>query len=130
MNTPKEHSIVKKLIVAAVTIAALTPAGIASARTAPTAHAAATTKVSVSGKEFSFHLSKKSISKPGTVTFTFRNAGTMKHDFRIGGKQTPLISPHKTAKLTVTFHKTGRFAYLCTVPGHAAAGMKGVFTVH
>jgi uncharacterized cupredoxin-like copper-binding protein len=54
----------------------------------------------------------------------------MKHDFRIGGKQTPLISPHKTAKLTVTFHKTGRFAYLCTVPGHAAAGMKGVFTVH
>ena len=53
----------------------------------------------------------------------------MQHDFTINGKQTPLISPGKTAKLTVTFKKKGRYPYLCTVPGHAAAGMKGVFTV-
>jgi plastocyanin len=119
----------KTLIVAAVTIAALTPAGLASARTDPIAHAAATTKVSVSGKEFSFHLSKTSIPKPGTVTFTFHNVGTMAHDFDIGGKKTPRIGPHKTARLTVTFHKKGRFSYRCTVPGHAQAGMKGVFTV-
>jgi nitrite reductase (NO-forming) len=119
----------KKLIVAAVLTAALTPAGLASARTDATAHAAATTKVSVTGKEFSLHLSKTSISKPGTVAFTFRNAGTMAHDFSIGGKTTALIRPHKTANLTVTFHETGRFTYLCTVPGHAQAGMKGVFTV-
>ena len=114
----------KKLIVAAVTVAALTPAGIASARTDAPA-----TPISVTGKEFSFRLSKTSIPKPGTVTFSFHNAGTMKHDFRIGGKQTALISPHKTAKLTVTFHKKGRFSYRCTVPGHAQAGMRGVFTV-
>ena len=118
----------KKLIVAAVTVAALTPAGVASARTDATARAAATT-ISVSGKEFSFHLSKTSISKPGTVTFRFRNAGTMAHDFAIGGKKTPLIRPRKTATLKVTFHEKGRFRYLCTVPGHAEAGMKGVFTV-
>jgi len=119
----------KKLIVAAAGIAALVPAGLASARTDATAHAAATTTVSVSGKEFSFHLSKTSISKPGTVTFVFHNVGTMKHDFSIGGKKTALISPHKTAKVTVTFHKKGRFSYLCTVPGHAKAGMRGAFTV-
>ena len=118
----------KKLIVAAVTVAALTPAGVASARTVAPARAAATT-ISVSGKEFSFHLSKTSISKPGTVTFSFRNAGTTEHDFAIGGKKTALIGPGKTARLTVTFHKKGRFKYLCTVPGHAQAGMKGVFTV-
>jgi uncharacterized cupredoxin-like copper-binding protein len=118
-----------KLIVAAVSIAALTPAGLASAGTNPTAHAAATTRVSVTGKEFSLHLSRTSIAKPGTVAFTFRNVGTMAHDFSIGGKTSKLISPHKTAKLTVTFHKKGRFSYLCTVPGHAQAGMKGVFTV-
>jgi uncharacterized cupredoxin-like copper-binding protein len=119
----------KKVIVAAVSIAALTPAGLASARTSPTAQAAATTSISVTGKEFSFHLSKTSISKPGTVAFTFRNAGTMAHDFSIGGKTSKMIGPHKTAKLSVTFHKQGRFTYLCTVPGHAQAGMKGVFTV-
>ena len=117
----------KKLItIAAVSVAVLAPAGLASARTDASARP---TAISVSGKEFSFHLSKTSIPKPGTVTFTFRNAGTMKHDFDIGGKKTPLIGPGKTAKLTVTFHKTGRFSYRCTVPGHAQAGMKGVFTV-
>jgi uncharacterized cupredoxin-like copper-binding protein len=118
----------KKLIVAAATIAALTPAGLASAKTDAPARAAATT-ISVSGKEFSFHLSKTSIPKPETVTFSFHNAGTMKHNFDIGGKKTALIGPGKTAKLTVTFHKQGRFSYRCTVPGHAQAGMKGVFTV-
>jgi uncharacterized cupredoxin-like copper-binding protein len=46
-----------------------------------------------------------------------------------GGKQTRLIGPGKTARLTVTFHKKGRFSYVCTVSGHAQAGMKGVFTV-
>ena len=119
----------KKLIAAAVGVAALTPAGLASARIDATAHAAATTRISVSGKEFSFHLSKTSIPRPGTVVFTFHNVGTMDHDFSIGGKRTKLIGPHKTASVTVTFHKKGRFPYLCTVPGHAQAGMRGTFTV-
>jgi uncharacterized cupredoxin-like copper-binding protein len=52
----------------------------------------------------------------------------MTHDFDIGGKKTPRIGPGKTARLTVTFHNKGRFSYRCTVPGHAQAGMKGVFT--
>jgi uncharacterized cupredoxin-like copper-binding protein len=29
----------------------------------------------------------------------------------------------------VSFKKKGKYSYLCTVPGHAAGGMKGVFTV-
>jgi uncharacterized cupredoxin-like copper-binding protein len=29
----------------------------------------------------------------------------------------------------VSFKKKGKYPYLCTVPGHAEAGMKGVFTV-
>src|SRR3954452_1911 len=98
----------KKLILAAAGIAALTPAGLASARTDATARAAATTPVSVSGKEFSFHLSAKSIPKPETVTFSFHNTGTTQHDLRIGGKQTKLISPGKTGRLTVAFHTKGR----------------------
>ena len=118
----------KKLIVAAVTIAALTPAGLASARSESSARAAAAT-ISVRGKEFSFRLSKTSIPKPETVTFTLHNVGTVAHDLKIGGKKTRLIGRGRTAKLTVTFHGKGRFPYLCTVPGHAQAGMKGVFTV-
>jgi uncharacterized cupredoxin-like copper-binding protein len=114
--------------VATIAIAALAPAQLAAARTDPVAHTSATT-VQVSGKEFSFKLSTKSISRPGTVTFNFKNAGTMLHDFKINGKKTPLIRPGKTSRLVVSFKKKGKYSYLCTVPGHAAAGMRGVFTV-
>jgi uncharacterized cupredoxin-like copper-binding protein len=40
-----------------------------------------------------------------------------------------VLSPGKSATLRVTFLRKGRYPYKCTVPGHAAAGMKGVFTV-
>jgi uncharacterized cupredoxin-like copper-binding protein len=85
--------------------------------------------VQVKGGEFFFRLSTKTAAKPGKVTFVFKNIGHVQHDFRIAGKQTPLIQPGNTVKLVVTFKKKGKYGYLCTVPGHAEAGMKGTFTV-
>jgi outer membrane protein assembly factor BamB len=118
------------------------PAGGATTTAAPSAspgpsgsgsagNAASTkgTTVQVKGGEFFFRLSTKSAAKPGTVTFVFKNIGHVQHDLRIAGKQTPLIQPGKTVKLVVTFKTKGKYPYLCTVPGHAEAGMKGTFTV-
>ena len=85
--------------------------------------------IQVKGGEFFFRLSTKSLAKPGKVTFAFSNIGHVAHDFKIDGKVTPLIQPGQTANLVVTFNKAGSYPYLCTVPGHAEAGMKGVFTV-
>jgi uncharacterized cupredoxin-like copper-binding protein len=85
------------------------------------------TAVTVTATEFHFKLSKTSVPH-GSVTFTLVNKGKLGHDFKIGGKKTAVIAPGKTAKLTVTL-KAGKAAYLCTVPGHAAAGMKGTLTV-
>jgi Rhomboid family/Copper binding proteins, plastocyanin/azurin family len=65
----------------------------------------------------------------GKVTFVFKNVGQIAHDFAIAGKSTPVINPGQTATLTVTFTKAGSYPYACTVPGHAAAGMKGVLRV-
>lgn len=87
------------------------------------------TTVRVKAGDIFFRLSTKTLPKPGRVTFVVTNIGHLLHDFRINGKQTPLIQPGKTARLTVTFKKKGRYHYLCTVPGHAAAGMNGVFVV-
>lgn len=124
----KQLTIRSIFALAAVAIAGLALAQLASARTDRQTTATATT-IQVKGGEFFFRLSTKSIAKPGKVTFAFRNIGHVMHDFKINGKKTPMIQPGKTAKLVVTFKKKGKYAYLCTVPGHAEAGMKGVFTV-
>jgi uncharacterized cupredoxin-like copper-binding protein len=94
----------------------------------PERAAATTTKVTVTATEFKFKLSRKTVPV-GVVVFKVVNKGKIKHDFKIHGKKTPLIKPGKSATLKVVFSKKGRYAYLCTVPGHAAAGMKGVLAV-
>ena len=114
---------------AVFTVGALALSPLAPARGERQTRTAATT-IQVKGGEFFFRLSTKSISRPGMVTFVFKNVGHVSHDFKINGKKTPLIGPGKTAKLAVTFKKKGTYPYLCTVPGHAQAGMKGAFTVH
>jgi len=69
------------------------------------------------------------------------NLGTIPHDFEIcsapatngsantcQGTTTRMLSHGQSASLTVTLKK-GLYEYLCTVAGHAQAGMKGVLEV-
>ena len=89
---------------------------------------------------FSFSLSKSSVPH-GAVTFKVKNAGGFPHSFKVcssakggtanscAGKGTATIAPGGSATLAVTFAKAGSYEYLCTVPGHAANGMKGILKV-
>jgi uncharacterized cupredoxin-like copper-binding protein len=106
-----------------VALAALVAAAPVAAR--PTA--ATATTVTVQMKEFKFILSKKTV-RHGAVTFKLVNKGTIAHDFKIATKKSKLIAAGKSGVLSVTLKK-GTFKYLCTVPGHAAAGMKGTLKV-
>ena len=86
--------------------------------------------------EFAFKLSTKTV-KTGAVPFKVTNKGALAHTFKVcssskggsanscAGKGTASINPGKSATLKVTFSKKGSYEYLCTVPGHAAGGMKG-----
>lgn len=114
---------VRRLSAALVVVAVLIGAGASSVFAAKSHSAGATVKVTAS--EFKFVLSAKS-APAGSVTFVVTNKGKLQHDFKIAGKKTALISPGKTAKLVVTLKK-GANAYMCTVAGHASAGMKGTF---
>ena len=89
---------------------------------------AAPTAVAVAAKDFSFVLSRSSVPV-GTVRFTVVNRGDLAHDFVIAGRKTPLLKPRQKATLDVTFARAGSYAYRCSVPGHAALGMKGVLAV-
>lgn len=90
------------------------------------AHAAATT-IRVTAVDFKFHMSATK-AKPGKVTFKITNRGHTIHDFHIDKKTSKMISPGQSTTLTVTLKK-GKYPYECTIPGHAALGMKGTFTV-
>ncbi len=92
--------------------------------------------------ELAFKVSKASGIPAGTVTFKFTNKGKISHDFKICtspaktsaanscvGKVTAILAPGKSATLTVKLSKSGKYEYLCTVPGHAAAGMKGLIGI-
>ena len=110
------------LALAGVLAGVFLPAGAAGTK------AVAPTKVTVKASEFKYVFSRKSVPT-GTVIFTVLNKGKISHDFKIGGKKTKTLAPGKTAKLTVKFTKKGQYAFLCTLFGHAKAGMKGKYAV-
>lgn len=85
-------------------------------------------RVNVAATEFKFTLSAQS-AKRGVVIFKVMNTGALKHDFAINGRKTKMLSHGQSDTLRVTFLRKGAYPYKCTVPGHAAAGMKGVFTI-
>ena len=108
------------LAVIAVGAIAIAPAG--------AQHRALRTQVNVAASEFKFVLSKKTGSR-GVVVFKVTNVGAVQHDFQISGRKTKMLSHGQSATLRVTFLRKGTYSYKCTVAGHAAAGMKGVFTI-
>ena len=120
--------------------AALVLVAVPVAQAKPIRAAAAISVTAGKPSEFSFKLSTKTVAH-GAVTFTITNGGNVPHDFKIcskatttkadtcTGKGTTQITPGSSKKLTFTFAKAGSYEYLCTVPGHATAGMKGLLKV-
>jgi mono/diheme cytochrome c family protein len=114
-------------------------AGRTSAGAARTVTPASVTVTAGKPSEFRFKLSKSTVPA-GTVIFKVTNAGKIPHSFKIctgtsagtanscAGKATAVLKTGKSATITVKLEK-GRHEYLCTVAGHAAAGMKGILGV-
>lgn len=112
------------VLVVAGALAALAVVATAQARADATPQ-----RVAVTMTEFKFTLKPKTVRKGVAVVFTATNRGRVAHDFRIGGKKTALVAAGRRGTLRVTFKKAGRYAYICTLPSHAIAGMKGVLVV-
>ena len=90
-----------------------------------------TLQLAASPTQLAFN-TKSLSSKPGKVTIDFTNPAAIEHDVAIeqNGKEiasSPLVSKGKTS---VTANLApGTYTFLCTVPGHAEAGMEGTLTV-
>jgi uncharacterized cupredoxin-like copper-binding protein len=100
----------------------------------------------VAGKpgELAFKLSKTSSVPAGKVVFKVTNLGAAFHNFKLCtipvptalgtknacfGKATPILKHGKSATLTLVLTTAGKYEFLCTVVGHAAAGMKGLLGI-
>lgn len=71
-------------------------------------------------------------SKPGEVTIDFDNPSALEHNVAIEqeGKQIATSETIAEGKTSVTADlEPGAYTFLCTVPGHAEAGMEGTLTV-
>jgi nitrite reductase (NO-forming) len=124
------------LVVALLAVPAA-PGKVAAAR------GTATMVVVTAGKpaEFAFTLSKRTVPV-GTVLFEVTNKGKVPHTFKVcsgatttskanacEGKATRSLKPGQSQTLMVFFPKKGAYEFLCTVPGHAQLGMKGLIGV-
>jgi plastocyanin len=71
-------------------------------------------------------------SKPGKVTIDFENPAAIEHDVAIeqDGKEIAKSALITEGKTSVSADLApGTYTFLCTVPGHAEAGMEGTLTV-
>jgi plastocyanin len=75
---------------------------------------------------------KNAEAPAGPLTIDMKNPASTPHNIAIQGggvnKQGPTVQGGKTSVVQVTL-KPGKYTFLCTVPGHAQAGMKGTLTV-
>lgn len=132
------------LIACVCLVLAAAPAAFAVSGAAKSTKSAKITTISViAGKpsEFSFKLSAKT-AKHGVIVFKITNSGQIPHDFKFcskrssntaantcTGRSTQQISPGQSTTLRVSVLVKGTYEYLCTLPAHAASGMKGLFKV-
>jgi plastocyanin len=84
--------------------------------------------ITVCGSEVKFDVNTIK-AQPGPLKITLRNGGTSYHTLKVEGTSLELkANPGKSDTGTVTLAK-GTYDFECTVPGHAAAGMKGKIVV-
>jgi plastocyanin len=72
-------------------------------------------------------------AKAGKVTVAFTNKAPLGHNFTIESSSGAKVAATPTfnggIKTVTATLKPGTYTFLCTVPGHAMAGMKGTLTV-
>ncbi len=88
------------------------------------------TNVAIAASEFKFTPSTIQVPAGQKVTFTLDNRGVVEHDMTVQAVGfSVLAKPGQVATGEFTFDKPGVFDFICSIPGHKDAGMKGTLNV-
>lgn len=84
-------------------------------------------EITVSGTEYSFSPPSIIVSAGEKVKIIFRNEGRVIHDLVIKELNvgTRMIGSGQTDTVEFTAPTSGTYTFICSVPGHTAAGMRG-----
>ncbi len=107
----------------------------APARTAPAGQTATDVKIVATDLKFTPATIQAKVGQP--IKVVFENKGVIEHDLAFPALKTDKATtalkvaakPGQTATLEFTPTAKGSYEYICTIPGHKEAGMKGVITV-
>ena len=112
--------------------------------------AAPTLRTEISATELSFTPTQVTAKVGQPITVSFANVGAVEHDWAVMNLPAREVhasgeahsdhddaapevhvaaKPGRRAQLTFTPDEAGRYTIVCTVPGHADAGMMGMLTV-
>jgi Cu+-exporting ATPase len=86
---------------------------------------------SLEARDLSFSAATIQVRAGTYVVLDFTNAGSVFHDWHVEGLANveAAARPGQTQRVRFRIDTPGRYAFDCTVPGHAAGGMKGVLIV-
>jgi manganese oxidase len=108
----------------------LVPSKTASTPTTTSTTAAPSEQIHLTVKEWSFQPNQLQLPVGRPVTLVLDNTGQLDHDVSIPSLGIQLkAAAGKSASQTVTATDEGTFDYLCSLPGHKEAGMKGQVVV-
>jgi nitrite reductase (NO-forming) len=102
--------------------AAATPTPAASASTAPSS--SATSTLEVTAFDLGFKPAKLEVPAAGHYTVKLINTGSTTHDITFASGEQAVAKAGETASVDVDIPAAG-VSFLCSIPGHADAGMKG-----
>lgn len=103
----------------------------AKAQPAKPAPAASALKLAADPSKIAFDTTQLT-ANAGKVTIDFDNPAPLEHNVAIeqGGKQIAISETIASGETSVSAElKPGTYTFLCTIPGHAEAGMEGTLTV-
>ncbi|MBI2042030.1 MAG: cupredoxin domain-containing protein [Candidatus Nealsonbacteria bacterium] len=98
----------------------------------PTSERGISTKeFTITAKEFSLSPSAISAKKGEQIKITFKNDGTMPHNFTLNGLgiNTNTINSGETDVLEFMAPPAGTYDFFCSIPGHKQSGMAGTLKV-
>ena len=102
--------------------------GTGTGTSASAAPAAAQGSIAIEAFDLGFKPAQLSVGQPGAYTVTFKNTGSILHDVTFADGTTMPAKAGETVTGTINVPAAG-ITFICSVPGHADAGMKGTVTV-